>query len=97
MHPVKNGGITVLNAFQNGKIDLDQLIKMMNVSLEKSADGGAILQPVARVMIDRAGSGWTNTSQYPTTDTPGWSLKGKKVRKYRDGGGGATAPEATGV
>jgi len=87
----------ILNAFRNGKVDLKQMMKLMNVSLEKSDNGGAILQPVARVMIDKSGSSWTNTSQYPTTDTPGWSLKGKKVRNSRDGGDGETAPDATGV
>ena len=87
----------ILNAFRNGKVDLDQMMKLMKVSLEKSEDGGAILQPVARIMIDRSGSGWTNTSQYPTSDKPGWSLKGAKVRKSREGGDGITAPEATGV
>jgi hypothetical protein len=87
----------ILNAFRAGKIDQDKLMKMMNVSMAKSDDGGVILQPVARVMVDRSGTGWINTSQYPTEDKPGWSLKGKKVRKSRDGGDGITAPEASGV
>lgn len=88
----------VLNAFRKGKISPDQMMKAMNVSMATEGKGkGATLQPVARVMIDRAGSGWTNTSQYPSTDKPGWSLKGAKVRKSREGGDGVTAPEATGT
>lgn len=72
-------------------------MKALNVSMARSDDGGAILQPVARVMVDRSGSGWTNTSQYPTEDSPGWSLKGERVRRSRDGGEGIRAPEASGV
>lgn len=87
----------ILNAFRNVKIDANKMMKALKVEMVASDDGGAILQPVARVMIDKLGSGWTNTSQYPTEDTPGWSLKGKKVRKSRDGGDGEVAPDATGV
>ena len=87
----------LLNAFRKGKIDQNQLMKALNVSMARSDDGGAILQPVARVMVDRSGSGWTNTSQYPTDDSPGWDLVGRKVRRSRDGDEGVIAPQASGV
>lgn len=95
----------ILNDYRDGKIDHTQMLKKLDVEFQTMVNPeddtdikGVEMITTARVMVDRVGGKWINSSQYPSKgETPGWSIAGQKVRKASDGGDGETAPQLAGV
>jgi hypothetical protein len=80
----------LLTDFEEGKFEIDELLKKLNVQIETDRTGaGALLVPYAKVVLvrDTPDGAWKSKTHYPDDrlNAIGWEIEGEGLRKTANG------------
>jgi hypothetical protein len=80
----------LLKQFEEGKIEMDELLEKLNVQIKSDRTGaGALLVPFAKVVLTRStpNDPWKSKTHYPDDrlNATGWEIEGQGLRKTANG------------